>query len=259
MDLKDEIAEELDKNNLSAEQVAIFNDYCSGKYTYDEIKRRFHISCNNVIIRIVIRTIQLLYWCYGFKGGNDPYLSKRDIMKFGSMIYDFANDINCVTCSTAIQLAHDLKTSRKKKAKIFLNSIKKGHLINHLIEPLPPSREYIYGIINDLDLKIVCAQSLEFGRRYFCDFKSITDFFIIYGQLFKRDKRLILNMDETSLSSRKRLKVIAKKNQLPLLTQSPKIPHLTGCITVSGGGQYFKPLIVLPNKKTLRYLKDFED
>lgn len=132
-------------------------------------------------------------------------------------------------------------------------------MINNLIEPPPLSREYIYGIINDLDLKIVCAQSLEFGRRYFYDFKSITDFFIIYGQLFKRDKRLILNMDETGLSSKKRLKVIAKKNQLPLLTQSPKIPHLTGCITVSGGGQYFKPLIVLPNKKTLRYLKDFED
>ena len=42
MDLKDEIAEELEKNNLSAEQVAIFNDYCSRKYTYDEIKRRFY-------------------------------------------------------------------------------------------------------------------------------------------------------------------------------------------------------------------------
>ena len=51
-------------------------------------------------------------------------------------------------------------------------------MINNLIEPPPLSRKYIYGIINELDLKIVCAQSLEFGRRYFCDFKSITDFFM---------------------------------------------------------------------------------
>lgn len=259
MNLVEEIAEELNNGNLSVEQVAIFNDISSGNRTYDQIKREYHISCNNVIIRILIRTIQLLFWGYGFLGGSDPYLCKRDLKYFGTTIYDFANDINCVTCSTAIQLAHDLKSSRKKKAKIYLHSIKKDNLIKHLKDSDPPSREYIYNIINGLDLKIVCAQSLEFGRRYFCDYNSIVYFFMFYGKLFQRDNRLIINMDETSLSSKKRLKVIAKKYQLPLLTQSPKIPHLTGCITVTGGGHFFKPLIVLPNKKTLRYLKEFED
>lgn len=68
MNLVEEIAEELNNGNLSVEQVAIFNDISSGNRTYDQIKREYHISCNNVIIRILIRTIQLLFWGYGFLG-----------------------------------------------------------------------------------------------------------------------------------------------------------------------------------------------
>ena len=60
-------------------------------------------------------------------------------------------------------------------------------------------------------------------------------------------------MDETSLSSKKRLKVISQKNKLPLLIEQPKIPHITGVITVSASGKYFKPVIILPNKKKNKY------
>ena len=64
-------------------------------------------------------------------------------------------------------------------------------------------------------------------------------------------------MDETMLTARKRLKVLAKKGQLPLVPEQIKLPHMTGCITVSASGYVFKPLIILPNKKTLRTLDNF--
>lgn len=256
--LVNEITEERNKSNLSKEQVEIFFDYVKG-HSFDKIRASYGLSCNNVVIRVVIRTIQLKHWYFNHKGGNDPYLSKKDLDTFCDSICSYADDINCITCSCSIQLAHDIKNTRIKKAILFLHSIQKDNLIHHLENRGPPCREWIYEIISKLDLKIVSSQSLEYGRRFFCDYDSIIEYFMIYGELFERDDRLILNMDETSLSARKRMKVIARKNQIPLLLESPKIPHLTGVITVSASGQYFRPIIVLPNKKTLRKLEDFED
>ena len=54
-------------------------------------------------------------------------------------------------------------------------------------------------------------------------------------------------MDESMLTARKRLKVLANKSQLPLVLEQIKLPHMTGCVTVSASGYVFKPLIILPN------------
>ena len=243
MDLINEIQQENADGNLSNEQVRIFYEYINGA-TYNQIKKEYSLSCNNVIVRIVTRTIQLQFWCYGFEGGNDPYLPIRDLKKFGKRIIEFANDINFITSTTAIQLALDIHNSRYTKSIKFLYKIGKLILISHIRK-----REYIYQIVNELNLHIVSSQSLEFGRRFFCDFDSIVKYFTIYGRLFGRDRRLIINMDETSLSSKKRLKVISQKFKLPLLIEKPKIPHITGVITVTASCQFFTPMIVVPNKK----------
>lgn len=254
MDLLKEIEQEYLKGNLSVDQFRIFNDYINKK-SFDQLKKKYHISCNNVIVRIVARTIQLQRWTYHMVGGNDSYLNNRDLNKFNKTILDYAEDINCITASTALQLARDLHTARYKKAVLFLNSINKINLISHIKLKNGPSKEYIYEIIKKLDLNIVSAQTLEFGRRFFCDFDTSVKYFTVYGQLFQRDCHLILNMDETSLSSKKRLKVISKTHHLPLLVEQPKIPHITGCITVSASGHYFTPMIIVPNKKKNSYIR----
>lgn len=59
------------------------------------------------------------------------------------------------------------------------------------------------------------------------------------------------------LSARKRLKVLGRKGILPLIPENIKLPHLTGCVTISASGHLFEPLIILPNKKTMRYLGKF--
>ena len=93
MDLINEIQQENADGNLSNEQVRIFYEYINGA-TYNQIKKEYSLSCNNVIVRIVARTIQLQFWCYDFEGGNDPYLPIRDLKKFGKGIIEFTNDIN---------------------------------------------------------------------------------------------------------------------------------------------------------------------
>ena len=126
--LVNEITEERNKSNLSKEQVEIFFDYVKG-HSFDKIRASYGLSCNNVVIRVVIRTIQLKHWYFNHKGGNDPYLSKKDLDTFCDSICSYADDINCITCSCSIQLAHDIKNTRIKKAILFLHSIQKNNLI----------------------------------------------------------------------------------------------------------------------------------
>lgn len=38
-----------------------------------------------------------------------------------------------------------------------------------------------------------------------------------------------------------------------------KVPHITGCVAFTATGDVFDPLIIEPNKKTLRSLEEFQD
>ena len=42
-----------------------------------------------------------------------------------------------------------------------------------------------------------------------------------------------------------------------MIPENIKLPHLTGCVTFSATGHLFIPLIILPNKKTMRKLGEF--
>lgn len=64
-------------------------------------------------------------------------------------------------------------------------------------------------------------------------------------------------MDETMLTAKRRMKVLARKGYLPLILEAIKVPHLAGCVTFSASGYVFDPLIILPNKKTLRALDNY--
>lgn len=86
-------------------------------------KKRIFFKLQQCHGRIVARKIQLQFWCFGFEGGNDPYLLIRDLKKYGKGIIEFANDINCITASTAIQLALDIHNSRYTRSIKFLYNL----------------------------------------------------------------------------------------------------------------------------------------
>ena len=106
-------------------------------------------------------------------------------------------------------------------------------------------------------LSIVPSSELETMRRIACDRKAIEDFFAKHSALLNRDPRLIFNMDETMVSSKKKFKVVVTKKRTPL-TESPQIcPHITACITIGAAGHVMKPLYIIPKKKTLKGLEIF--
>ena len=98
-------------------------------------------------------------------------------------------------------------------------------------------------------------QELDQARRFSCDSESITKFFIQNSELFDRDAKLIFNMDETMLHSKKKLKVIVPEKTLPLIVSPPVPPHITAVITIGASGNALQPLIFLPNKKTKRNIE----
>ena len=60
------------------------------------------------------------------------------------------------------------------------------------------------------------------------------------------------------VSSNKKFKVLVSKGRVPL-TESPQIhPHITACITIGAAGFVMKPLYIIPKKKTIKGLEEFE-
>ena len=76
--------------------------------------------------------------------------------------------------------------------------------------------------------------------------------------LLNRDPRLIFNMDETMMSSNRKFKVLVTQNKLPLVTEQAKFPHITACICFSAAGYITQPLIIFPNKATIKKLERYE-
>ena len=63
----------------------------------------------------------------------------------------------------------------------------------------------------------------------------------------------MFNMDETYITAKKKLHCLTTGQQSNL-TSFPVSPHMTGVVTVHAGGERIRPMIILPNKKTMRGL-----
>jgi hypothetical protein len=92
----------------------------------------------------------------------------------------------------------------------------------------------------------------------FCDSDRISAFLVKFSKLFHRDPRLIWNADETQLNAMKRFKVICQRGQLPLVTVLEQVPHVTGMVSISGGGIVLEPIVILKNLQNLRELTEYE-
>ena len=247
----------LEHEYLSAIQIQIIEARLTSHSTYSQLIRQFNISGRTPLAHALQRTAAMEYWTSGMEATGTSYLSKYDEDLFLKIIKDAADDCNCLPAIYAVSLAHYLKKKRNSKAFFLLMSLSCNELASKFINTDPPSRTWLFQKVNRINIKIVTGQTIEFERRHCCDVATIYFYFQLHSFLFKRPACLILNMDETMLTAKKRLKVLAQKGQLPLIPEAVKVPHLTGCITFSATGYVFDPLVILPDKKTLRTLDDF--
>lgn len=260
-DLLEECLEELRlytfNQILTEEQFIVFIDKKAGCTAATVISA--HGLCKTSYIHCITRTAEGRRWFKGMGGGRDTYLGDIDTMIFASMLNQAADDLNCLCTETAMTLALSLKTERIKKAKFLLENCGCAGLIEgHLPEPTLPSKAWLKEFCSSLDLTVGNPQTIEAIRRSSCDINGILAFFAEHSILIDRHPSLILNMDETMLSARKKFKVICGDNHLPLTPTKGAYPHLTGVVTISAWGKCFDPMIILPNKKTARGLEDFD-
>jgi hypothetical protein len=190
-------------------------------------------------------------------GSTDPYLSLLDLVKFRDAIIERCFELNCITRSEARILARDLAFTRRRIAAMLLQEARL-ELPADLLDVSPPSPEWMNMIAQELQVRICSPQEIDAARRHFCDHMSISMFFVTFRDVIEgRDKRLVFNMDETQLSSRKRFHVLAVNGHYPLVKAEAKLPHLTGVCTISAGGAVFRPIIILKQLKSIKSLCQF--
>ena len=226
--------------------------------TYEKIVQKFALSGPVVLAHCLKRTALGRFWVPSMVCGPDSYLGPADERKFAEIIAQMANDVNCVSTSSALALAHDLRHERTRRARKLLLSLGCDRLAGQLPEDEPPCRSWLNSVAEQLDLRLCRAEELELARRTYCDRSAITNWFLTFSEMFDRHPALMFNMDETQLSSRKRMKVLCERSQRPLTTALPPLPHMTGAVTINGRGHRIRPLVILPNKKTLRSLEEFD-
>lgn len=174
---------------------------------------------------------------------------------FKDRISKAADENNCIPSMNAISLAYFLKKRRNFRAYAFLTEMICNKLAQQFTESEMPSSTWSNKVIQDSEFHIASAKQIEFARRQHLDVAKV--FFIL--RCMDRHPALIINMNETILTAKRRLKVLAKKGRLPLIPDMIKVPHITGRVAFTVKGHVFDPLIILPNKKTLRSLEDFQD
>lgn len=178
--------------------------------TYKNLISKYKIGGKCSLMHCLIRTSKLMYWDHGMACEGTSYLNDYDTCIFLEIIRNACDDSNCIPTIYAVSLAYYLKKRRNERVKAFLRHLQLYQLEKQCEIVFPPSKSWINHVLIDSDIRIASGQQIEFMQRMPCNIPTIF-FFEIHKELFKRDPALILNMDETMLSARKRLKVLGKK------------------------------------------------
>lgn len=244
------------KGFLSDLQVTIMTEKLRGA-TYSQLAG--YASGPVALSHCLRRTALCLLWVPGMVTGPDPYLSPPDTERFRQLIVQACDDVNCVTVTRALSLALDLRRDRQRRAVKLLQQAGCDRLAAAIEEASPPSRYWLQKICGENEITICRSEELEAARRLYCDTDAITQWFVRFSVLLDRPVSLMFNMDETQVNAKKKLKVLCANGQRPLVTSQPILPHMTAAVTVNGSGHRVKPLLILPNKRTLQSLQSFQE
>ena len=220
---------------------------------YTALQSMFRLSGPVPVKHCLLRTALCLHWHPSMSGGADAYLSLPDQEQFRIAVQQAADDLNCIPTEVGITLAHRLKEERIRRARKVLLSLLCPGLAASLQDPDPPCRSWLNDFCSRLDIRICRSQELELLRRIYCDRDAIIGWFLQLSSLFHRPVELMFNMDETYITAKKKLHCLTTGQQSNL-TSFPVSPHMTGVVTVHAGGERIRPMIILPNKKTMRSL-----
>jgi hypothetical protein len=178
------------------------------------------------------------------------------------MVVQYSDQMRCITTQQAIEIAAFLKRARYIAASELLESIGSHEIARQLRETRAerPDATWIYRLAEKLGITVKSPENIEQARRDCCNEQAVSGWFTKFATDLKRDDRLILNCDETHVSSRKRFRVLTPDGHRALKACRDKLPHFSAMCTITPSGYQFRPMFILPELvKMPEELKPFED
>lgn len=247
---------------LTPIQLQICSERAAGA-SYQEIARNHGLSGNCTVASCIRRTLAGNKWVPSMGPGGSSYLSDVDTVVFLKNIEAQGADLNCLKTVQALSLAYSLKKARSQRAEELVHKLNliprkgKGGQDGNIQRTLKSLREYVpstswlHEFCSRHNIGIKNPETLEKARRMFCNSTAIRAFFDINKDNFKKDPRLLFNVDETSSSSTKKFKVLCSEFGRPIAQEEEHEEHYTGLFPFNAAGDKLKPTIIVPGLKNI--------
>lgn len=210
-----ELVKEAFEDILTSVQVIILIKKLKGQ-TYKSLRKEFQLSNENIIARILEKTVLGIKWSPGIIQGRPSVLSDVDARLFAEEVDNVVLDINCLATCTAREIAAQLNKNRMKRARYILQKANCMKLASSINSEVCKDDTWLKKFCSKRGIRVTSSQELEAARRAHCDVRAISVFFDEFGALLDRDHRLIFNMDETMISSKKEVQSSFQDRKAPI-------------------------------------------
>ena len=199
------------------------------------------------------------YWEKGMGGGKNEYLCKSDLKLLASEVKEHFHISTVYDVNAICDEAYLLKMERVKKAVDFFTLIKAYQYAEHYSKKLHdetisiPTRQWVNGIIDKLQAKLVYPVFIDSRRFLSCTVANVEDFFYVATPLLNETPiELIFTADETMISGCRKQKVVIPDDSRIFFTMSElELPHMTAMCTVNVIGDKPPLFIILKNLKKI--------
>ena len=206
--------------------------------TYDQICQRFSTDNNKIyhstITTIIKRSALGFPWIPNdLKGGAYPYLCPADMRYLKELCVNLCTDEEgCIDPCEFLDIARDIKISRINAASQFLIKTECTTLLKNIVteETLEPSRSWINGALEELQLELKKPVYIDGVRKDACSLQRLVNFYLQYADIIRAvPAQLLFGGDETMLSTTYRGKVLVTSEEPHemILRKSFEIPHIT--------------------------------
>ena len=185
----------------------------------DECRRRgWSVPCDEGLVRCFTRTALGQYWVPEHDGGGEYYLCEADELKVVAEVRASAEELNCCPTSYVRNLVYNVKVERQARAAGFLDWLGCHRLSKKIdLQPPEPNKDWLRNFCVRHDLVIRSARPLEEARRRYGNRASVSRWFEKFGAVIAQyHPSLILNMDETGVSSTGRFNVVTPSGMVRL-------------------------------------------
>jgi len=232
-------------------------DILQAKYdgSYDTIRHKNTFAASQQISKFLFRTL------LGFRlesincdSGPIPLVPDICVKRFKEMCISRAAELNCVYTHKAISYLEQALAENTMRAYELAQKIRCPFLATRIIKRLEDttlSSQWFHNFCKQVGVSLLNPQSLEDVRRKYCNSNAITQFYIMLNNTIHQIPHLLYNMDETSVTSDRKGKIVVPDGYFPLSSEEKNIGHITIMCSCNAAGEALKPFIILPLLKNL--------